>query len=334
MVAHTAAAGPILTERERLRYGGSSTAFPFAFLVAQNLAQRSYIPLPIGEATGTSAGATLLCSGVGLLHPDIGLGSRPLNDKEKDRCRSHGVTEIRSLRFGLDTLAVVRKADMPAFALTRPLLWRALAATLPVNGRLVPNPYRRWRDIDPSLPDLPIRVIGPAATSGKIDTLENAVMEESCRSQPEIAAISDPAERRRICVTLRTDGAYIPHTLLNLDYAERLLRHPGPALALVKVAELTNYAGQIVAVPVEGALPTAEALRSGRYPIVRSLYMHLKMDHAALVPGMKVFAEEFFRDEAGGTQGYLTHAGMVPLTDEERGTARQTLEQLFKGRQP
>jgi len=314
----SAAGDAVQTERTHLRYGGSSTTFPFAFLAARHAAVRTGIPLPIGEATGTSAGIQLFCGGVGPLHPDVALGSRKLSAEERTQCSAHGVTDIESLRIGNDVLAVVAKADMPAFALTLRQLWQALAATVPVDGKLVANPYRRWNEIDPTLPDLPIVVVGPSEHSGKIDTLESAVMEESCRNAPEIVAITDKLMRRRICTSLRKDGAYIPHTLRNVDYSERLMQVEGPALALVKFGELIEFANRIKPIPVDGVFPS-----------IADLYLHVKMQHAQLMPSLRPFLDEFFLDDASGASGYLTQAGLVSLTDDERHTALAVIQKRF-----
>jgi phosphate transport system substrate-binding protein len=325
----SAAGLAIQTERTHLRYGGSSTTFPFAFLAARHAAFRTGIPLPIGEATGTSAGIQLFCGGVGPLFPDVALSSRKLSAEERAQCSAHGVTDIESLRIGNDVLAVVAKADMPPFALTLRQLWLALAATVPVNGKLVANPYGRWKDIDPTLPDLPIVVVGPSEHSGKIDTLESAVMEESCRTAPEIVAITDKLMRRRVCTSLRKDGSYIPHTLRNVDYSERLMQLDGPALALVKFGELIEFAKRIKPIPVDGVLPTITNVNTSHYPITRSLYLHAKMQHAQLIPSLRPFLDEFFLDDASGASGYLTQAGLVSLTDDERRSALAVIQKRF-----
>lgn len=326
-----AAAEPaVQPQRQAVRYGGSATAFQFAFLVAERLAAADG-KLALGEATGTAGGARLLCDGVGLLFPDVALGSRPLSSAELNRCASHGVTDVKSYRFGLDGLALVAKADMPPIALTRRQLWLAMAAKVPVGGRLVANPYRRWVEIDPALPDLPILLVGPSENSGKIETVEAAVMDEGCQGAAEIAALPDADERRVLCRGLRKDEAYIRQTLLNTDYVARLLRVAEPAMAWVKFGEIGKYAGQVVPVPIDGLLPTPEALQDGHFPLVRSLYLHVKTQHAALVPGLRAFVAEFFSEGATGRDGYLVHAGLVPIPDRERQRTRAAITRDLGG---
>ena len=53
--------------------------------------------------------------------------------------------------------------------LTQEQLWRASARMVPVNGQMAPNPFKRWRQIDASLPDTEIVIYGPAANHGTRD---------------------------------------------------------------------------------------------------------------------------------------------------------------------
>jgi phosphate transport system substrate-binding protein len=323
--AHAEAGGDVdLTPgaRERVRFGGSTTVFPYALLAAERYAARTGHPLPIGESTGTTAGARLFCAGIGPLTPDIAMTSRPLSPAEKEACQAHGVRDVVTISIGMDALAVAEKAGMPPLALTRAQIWRALAARVPVEGHFVPNPYRFWRDVDPSLPDLPIKVIGPATTSGKYDALETVILEGGCRGVAEVDAITDKAQRRRTCVTLREDGAYLPHTLLAIPYVERLMQEPGPAIVLMSLQELDD--ARVTPVRVEGVVPDRDAVIDGRYPVGRALYLHIK--RPGVVPGVMDFAREFLRDDAGGPNGYLTAAGLVPLDAQGRATMRALLD--------
>ncbi len=42
----------------------------------------------------------------------------------------------------------------------------ALAAELPSNGKMVANPYTRWNQIDPTLPNEAITLVIPASNHG------------------------------------------------------------------------------------------------------------------------------------------------------------------------
>ena len=46
------------------------------------------------------------------------------------------------------------------------------------DGKLVANPNKTWSDVDPSLPDEKIEVLGPPPTSGTRDAFVELVMEQ------------------------------------------------------------------------------------------------------------------------------------------------------------
>jgi len=319
---------PVIPPRARLRASGASTIAPFAALVAQRFPERTDLPRPIWEITGTNGGIQLFCAGVGLLHPDISLATRLLRADEKKRCGANGVTEIASIKIGFDALAIVARRDMPKFGLSRRELWLAIAATVPVGGRLAANPYRRWNEISPRLPDLPITVIGPHDTSGRLDTVQSLVMEPPCRAAPEITAIADAGQRREACTTLRTDGVYVAtplHRGVATRSTEKLLSLEAPALSFTGLEELDDSPDRLAPLAVDGVMPEAAEIAKGTYPISRLLYLHVKVQNMPLVKGVRAFTEEFLSPEASGPEGYLTSAGLVPLAPADRAAALQTL---------
>ena len=85
--------------------------------------------------------------------------------------------------------------------ITVPQLYLALAQQVKVNGKMVANPYIKWSDIDKSLPNKKIEVMGPPPSSGTRDALVSLVMKVGAKS----FGISDKALYKPI----REDGAFI-----------------------------------------------------------------------------------------------------------------------------
>ena len=89
-------------------------------------------------------------------------------------------------------------------------VFRALAKQVPVDGKLVDNPNRTWKDVDPSLPDRRIEVLGPPPTSGTRDAFVEVAMEGGARQIPMLAAlrartrIASSRSRMRFARTART----------------------------------------------------------------------------------------------------------------------------------
>ncbi len=195
--------------RDQIRIVGSSTVFPFTTAVAEQFGRAGRFKTPVVESTGTGGGMRLFCAGVGPQHPDFTNASRRITGSEFDTCRTNGVTEIVELPVGFDGIVLAVKKGSPKFSFTREQIWKALARQVPVNGQLVNNPYQRWNEIDPALPNWPIEVMGPPPTSGTRDSFVELVMDVGCRNVPEIRAISDNRARQQACSAIREDGKFI-----------------------------------------------------------------------------------------------------------------------------
>ena len=95
--------------------------------------------------------------------------------------------------------------------LSRRTIYLALAKDVPDanDGELVPNPYETWRQIDASLPDTKIEVLGPPPTSGTRDAFVELAMEGGCNTVPWIKALKkqDKNRYKAVCHTIREDGS-------------------------------------------------------------------------------------------------------------------------------
>ena len=79
---------------------------------------------------------------------------------------------------------------------------------MPVDGKLVDNPYQTWSEIDPNLPNEKIEVLGPPPTSGTRDAFVELVMDVACAEFPEIKALEGDA-KKAACQSIREDGGYV-----------------------------------------------------------------------------------------------------------------------------
>ena len=84
----------------------------------------------------------------------------------------------------------------------------ALAKQVPVDGKLVDNPYKNWSEIDPSLPNAAIEVLGPPPTSGTRDAFVELVMDKACGEFAEIKALEGDA-KKAACQSVREDGLFV-----------------------------------------------------------------------------------------------------------------------------
>lgn len=314
--------------REEIRIVGSSTVYPFAIKVADDFGRNSGFKSPVLESTGSGGGLKLFCAGVGGQHPDITNASRAIKKTEIQLCAENGVTDILEVKIGYDGIVLANSLISEDIALSRKQIFAALAAELPdEQGKLIANPNIKWSDVDPSLPDQKIEVLGPPPSSGTRDAFVELVMEEACDEFEAIAALkSENAEAHKIaCTTIRSDGAYIDAgeddnlivTKLNANDA---------AIGIFGFSFLDQNPDKIKGLQIDGAAPEFDAIAEGSYPVSRPLFFYVKIAHKDAIPGLKEYVELFVDDRAIGEDGYLVDEGLIPLSEDEQQQIHSAVE--------
>jgi phosphate transport system substrate-binding protein len=309
--------------RNQIRIVGSSTVFPYAQAAAEQFAGLTGARATVVEATGTGGGMKAFCAGVGTRYPDITGASRPMVRSEYDDCHAHGVDDISEILLGYDGLSIAHARTAPEMDVTRAELFAALAAEVEVDGAVVENPYRRWSEIDPALPDIPIIVFGPPPTSGTRDAFVELAMHAGCAAFPAIAALPEP-RHQTVCSRMRQDGPFIEAGENDNIIVQRLLADPS-SLGIFGYSFLYENSDRLRAAKVDGVLPTPETIASGAYAVSRPLFVYVKNAHRGVIPGLDDFLAEFLSEEALGPEGYLPERGLVPLALPERKQARDAL---------
>jgi phosphate transport system substrate-binding protein len=310
--------------RDQIRIVGSSTVFPFATAVAEEFGRTTTFKTPIIESTGSGGGLKLFCAGVGAEHPDIANASRRIKQSEIDLCAKNGVTEITEVKIGYDGIVIANSKKAGKQALTLRQVFLALAKEIPVpNGDLVANPNETWKDVDPSLPDVPIEVLGPPPTSGTRDAFDELALEAGCATFPDLEALKkeDESRYKQVCGAIREDGAYVEAGENDNLIVQKLQANP-KAMGIFGFSFLDQNAEVIQGSSVNGVEPTFEAISSGAYPLSRSLYFYIKNAHVPSIPGIREYVEEFTSERAIGDFGYLADKGLIPEPEAERKKAR------------
>jgi ABC-type phosphate transport system, periplasmic component len=315
--------------RDQIRIVGSSTVYPFSTRVAEEFGKTTKFKTPVIESTGTGGGFKLFCSGVGIETPDISNASRAIKKSEIETCATNGVKEITEVKIGYDGIVVANSKASPQMDITLEQLYRALAKDLPDDaGGFKPNPNTKWSEIDPSLPDIKIEVLGPPPTSGTRDAFVELAMEGGCNEIPAVAELkkTDARKHKAVCQGIREDGAFIEAGENDVLIVRKLEANPN-AFGIFGYSFLDQNQDKIQGSKINGVADTYENIASGEYPISRSLFFYVKKVHVGAVPGIKEFVAEFVSDKAFGPEGYLADKGLIALPDAEREAVRkQALE--------
>ncbi len=305
--------------RDQIRIVGSSTVYPFTTAVAEQFGKARSGKTPVVESTGTGGGMKLFCAGVGVGHPDLTNASRAMKRSELEDCAKNGVTEIVEIRVGIDGLTIAQSKAGPALKLTMEQVFLALAEQVPgPDGKLVPNPSRTWSDVDRSLPNVKIEVLGPPPTSGTRDSFHELFLEVGAK---RLAALKDMRKAdakgfEKLWKSIRKDGAYVEAGENDNVIVQKLEANKN-AFGIFGYSFLEENASKLKGVAIDGVEPTYDSISSGKYEGARPLFIYVKKQHVALIPGIDKFVAEFVSSKAMSRDGYLARKGLVALPKAE-----------------
>ncbi|MCA3635296.1 MAG: PstS family phosphate ABC transporter substrate-binding protein [Methylobacterium sp.] len=316
--------------RDQIRIVGSSTVYPFTTVVAEQLGKTAGVKTPVVESTGTGGGMKLFCDGVGVQFPDATNASRRMKAGEFELCQKNGVKDIMELMIGYDGLTLAFSKKNPPMSLTRAQVFLALAKNVPgPDGKLIPNPYKTWNQVDPSLPNRPIEVLGPPPTSGTRDSFHELVLEPGAEQIPAMKALK-AADRKAFDAawkSIREDGVYVEAGENDNVIVQKLEANPG-AIGIFGYSFLEENVSKVQGVKLDGVEPNEETISTLKYPASREMFVYVKKAHIGVVPGLDKFAQEFVSNRAAGDGGYLEKRGLVPVPKEKLAEAQANVANL------
>ncbi len=313
--------------RDQIKIVGSSTVYPYATVVAEKFGKSGKFKTPVIESTGTGGGMKLFCAGVGANHPDVTNASRAIKPKEIELCKKNGVTEIIEIIVGNDGISFAHSVSAPDADFTKEQLWRALAANVDIDGKLLENPYKKWSDIDANLPNKKIEILIAPPTSGTRDAWNSLVMTKGCTKTAKSLYESAGKKAKKECAKIREDGYAVEAGENDTLIIQKLSSNPD-AFGFFGYSYLVANKDKIKASSVDGVQPSLEGIQDYSYPIARPLFFYVKKAHVGVVPGLKEFLVEFTSKKAMGSRGYLTDIGLVPLASDKYKITRTAAKDL------
>ncbi|MBL4674307.1 MAG: substrate-binding domain-containing protein [Arenicella sp.] len=352
--------------RDSISIVGSSTVYPFATVVAERFGKSTDFKAPKVESTGSGGGLKLFCKGVGVATVDITNASRRIKSSEFEQCQKNGVKDIVEVLIGYDGIVLANAKDGVPMQLSRKDIYLALAKLVPgPEGKLIENPNKTWKDVNPALPAKKIEVLGPPPTSGTRDAFAELALEGGARSIPDIAALrnmgADQADEIQALVkklgieaawatslknkgasakgkdvvkiigrSVREDGAYIEAGENDNLIVNKLVANPN-ALGIFGFSFLDQNSDKVQGSIIDGNEPSFDAIASGAYTISRPLYFYIKKAHIGTVPGIQEYLNTFVSKDTIGPDGYLVDKGLIPLGEElyeEMATNARALKNL------
>ncbi|MFA4969237.1 MAG: PstS family phosphate ABC transporter substrate-binding protein [Sulfuritalea sp.] len=164
-----------------VKIDGSSTVYPITEAVAEEFQKmkKNAVKVTVG-ISGTGGGFKKFCRG----ETDISDASRPIVKKEMEACAAAGIKYVE-LPVAFDALTVVLHPSNTFAANLKPeqlkLMWEPAA-----QGKIT-----NWKQVDPSFPDLPLKLYGPGADSGTFEYFTEAIVGKAKSSRGDYTASED-----------------------------------------------------------------------------------------------------------------------------------------------
>jgi phosphate transport system substrate-binding protein len=309
--------------KQQLKIVGSSTVYPFTTAVAEQFQRDNPNVSAVVESTGTGAGMKLFCGGVGANFPDIENASRPIKKSEYESCIANGVKNVIEIPVGIDGLTFIQAKGTEPLNLTQADIYKALAANPFGKGA---NTAQTWKDVNPALPAVKIRVLGPPPTSGTRDSLVDLYLDKGCNTDPAMKALkeSDEAKHKDICTKVREDGVFVEAGENDNLLVQKVTSDPG-TVGILGYSFLEENADKVGPVTINGISPTEATIADLSYPGARKLYIYLKGEHLSAKPAIRDFVAAYAK--AWGKGGPLEQRGLVPLGGADlEGATKQSTE--------
>lgn len=320
--------------RDYVSMAGSSTVFPFATIVAEAVGKNPAVKTPVVESGGSSVGKKGVCDGIGTEFIDIGNASSRMKTSELEYCDKNGVA-LTEIKVGYDGIVVANSRQAPQLQISLSDLGKALTAKVPdpsiniANAPMIDNPYKTWKDVNPALPDIEIKVYGPPTTSGTRASFAEIVNEKAyCgKDKAAKAALKAAGLKAKSCRAMRTDGAYIEAGEQDNLIVQKL-QEDKDAFGIFGFSYLDQNSDTLQGAALSGVVPTFDAIGDGSYKASRALYFYVKHAHIGVVPGIAEYMTEWTKH--WGNDQVLADAGMIPMGDDERAEMAKRMKDLPK----
>lgn len=259
-------------------------AFTRATLPATALGYRTRLVEESAES-----GLTSLCKYVDLSpegHPNIIEVDHRISADQQKHCTYLGHSLLTEIPIGYQAVSLFRSKLYAPLSLTARDVFLALARRVPDPAHpqaLIDNPYTRWSQIDPALPEDPIHFIGPARDSPEGQDAATLLLQPGCNTYPWLASFhvsvpggADAAAFDSACRRFREDSAYEEVSPSSaFTYINELNTRP-TTFGIFSVSGSESLANSLAVNPIDGTLPEHASLAAHTYPASRALYVYMR----------------------------------------------------------
>ena len=266
--------------RGALTADGSSTVGPFVTKAAEDFRAAQDVDVTVG-ISGTGGGFERFCAG----ETDMSNASRPIDEDEIALCKQGGVDYVE-FRVATDALTNVVNAEND---------WATCLTVDQLKAIWEPgSKITSWNQVDPSFPDVPLRLFGPGTDSGTFDYYTDVIVGEEGASRTDYS----PSEDDNVIVQ-GVSGEQGGLGYFGFSYFEQ-------NQATLKALEVDGGGGCVA--------PSASAAQDGSYtPLSRPLYVYVKQSSFDESQDVR----DFVRFMLDSNEPIAEAAQFVPLSAEQ-----------------
>lgn len=277
---------------QTIEVDGSSTVYPISAAVGEEFMKANEGVLVNVGQSGTGSGFKRFNVG----ETDISDASRAIKDSERTVAEENGVA-FEEVKVATDGISVVVNPEndwIDAITVEQLReLWR--------EG----SEIKTWKDLDPSYPDVEVKLYGPGPESGTFDYFNEEILDEGTPRSDYSASSDDNQLIKGVADNKGALGYFGYSYYVN---------------AQDKLKGLSIDAGDG---PVE---PTSENIESGKYvPLARPLFLYVNKAKAEGNAALRNYLKYYVSD-AG--QQIIKDEGFVTLSEEALADTRAKVEAL------
>jgi phosphate transport system substrate-binding protein len=268
---------------------GSSTVGPFTTKAAEDWKADGGGDVTVG-ISGTGGGFERFCAG----ETDISNASRAIDEEEVALCEENGI-EYVELQVATDALTNVVNIEND---------WATCLTVEQLNAIWKPgSTVSNWNQVDPSFPDVPLKLYGAGTDSGTFDYFTDAINGDEGASRTDYSATEDDNVTVQGVAGDRGALGYFGFSYFE-ENQDRL-----------KALEVDGGSGCVA--------PSVASAQNDTYtPLSRPLYMYVKL--SSLQDNQSL--SEFVSYTLENAETIATEARFVPLSQEQIDEQTQKLE--------
>jgi phosphate transport system substrate-binding protein len=276
-----------------VKIDGSSTVEPLSSAASELFSEEQpEVQVTVGSS-GTGGGFEAFCAG----RTDISDASRAIEPDEAKVCRQNGI-DYTEMQVANDALTVVAHKSVPVDCLTTAQLKKIWAPSS--EGKVT-----SWKQVDPSLPDMPLRLFGPGTDSGTFDYFTEEINGAEGVSRADYESSEDDNVLVEGVANTKGSLGYFGYTYYE-ENADQL-----------KALEIDSGNGCVA--------PSPQTAQSGEYtPLARPLFIYVNNQSYADKPQVAGFVDFYVENVARITDA----AKYIQLNDQQQSETRNEVAEL------